>query len=84
MPIKYKSIFVYIKNKTSHICEGEVPLRISFWHFLMNLENNYLLKKLLKWAKKCKNFNIYNVLFILKKQRETPGDIIILHVYQKS
>ena len=28
----------------------------------MNLKNNYLFKKLLKWAdKKCKNFNIYNI-----------------------
>ena len=33
----------------------------------MNLKN-YLLKKLLKWAnKKCKNFNIYNVVFFVKK-----------------
>ena len=39
--------------------EGGAYLRISVWHLLMDLKNNYLLKKLLKWAyKKCKNFNI--------------------------
>ena len=42
---------------------------ISFWHLVRNLTNNYLLKKLLKWPnKKCKNFNIYNVVFILKNE----------------
>ena len=36
-------------------------------HLLMNLKNNYLLKKLSKWAnKKRKNFNIYNVVFLKK------------------
>ena len=35
----------------------------------MNLKNNYLLKKLLKWAnKKQNNFNIYNAAF--KKNKE--------------
>ena len=34
------------------------------WYLLINLKSNYLLKTLLKWAnKKCKNFNIYNVVF---------------------
>ena len=34
----------------------------------MNLKNNYLLKRLLKWANKnVKNSNIYNVVFFLKK-----------------
>ena len=48
------------------------------------LENTYLLKKLLKWANKpCKNFNIYNVAF-KKKQRKTPGGIIILHLCTKN
>ena len=45
----------------SHTCEegGAYP-RISVWHLLMNLKNNFLLKKLLKWAnKKYKYFNIY-------------------------
>ena len=39
---------------------------------MMKLKNNYLLKKLLKWAnKKSKNFNIYNVALkkkIIKKR----------------
>ena len=45
----------------SHTCEeGGAHPRISVWHLLMKLKNNYLLKKLLKWAnKKCKCFNIY-------------------------
>ena len=35
----------------------------------MNLKNNYLLKKLLKWTNiKCKNFNTYNVVFFKKKK----------------
>ena len=47
------------KNQTHVKKVGEHP-RISVWHLLMNLKNNYLLKKLLKWAnKKCKHFNIY-------------------------
>ena len=52
----------------SHTCEeGGAHLRISFWHSLMKLQNNYLLKKLLKWAdKKCKNFNIYHAVFLKK------------------
>ena len=53
------------KSQKSHICEeGGAHLRISVWHLLMNLKNNYLFKKMLKWAnKKCKNFNNYNVVF---------------------
>ena len=70
----------------SHTCEeGGTHLRISFWHLLMNLKNNYLLKKLLKWAnKKCKNFNIYNVVFFLKKKRKTPRYVIILYLCIKN
>ena len=47
---------------------GPTHLKISVWHLLMNLKTNYLLKKPLKWAnKKCKNFNIYNVVFFKNK-----------------
>ena len=39
------------------------------WHLIMNLKNNYLKKKMLKEAnKKCKNFNIYNVVFFFFKK----------------
>ena len=67
--------------KKSHTCEGGTNLKISVCHLLMNLKNNFLLKKVLKCAnKKCKNFNIYNV--VLKKNTWryifTPRDIIIL------
>ena len=42
-----------------------------FWHLLMNLKNNYLLKKLLKWAnEKWKYFNIYNILFFWKNKEK--------------
>ena len=65
--IKY-FLVILIGNKIklvtkSQTCEEEEEhLRISVWHLLMNLKNNYLLKKLLKWSnKKCKNFNIYNI-----------------------
>ena len=56
-------------QEKSHTCEeGGAHLRIFVWHLLMNSKNNYLFKKLLKWAnKKCKNFNIYNVAFFKKK-----------------
>ena len=30
-----------LDNKKSHTCEGGAHLRISFWHLLMNLKNNY-------------------------------------------
>ena len=70
--------------KKSHTCkEGGAYLKICL-AFIDKLENIYLLKKLLKWANKpCKNFNIYNVVF-KKKQRKTPGDIIILHLCTKN
>ena len=74
-------------KEISHICEeGGSHLRISLWHLMMTLKNNYLLKKLLKWAnKQCKNFNIYNVVFFYKKnERKIPGDIIILHMCTKN
>ena len=42
-------------------------------------------KKLLKWVnKKCKNFNIFSIVFKKKKKRKTPGDIIILHLCTKN
>ena len=68
------------KKEISHTCEesGAHP-RISVWHLLMNLKNNYLLKKLLKWANK----EMWEFQYL--QYRKTPGDIIILHlVYQKS
>ena len=44
--------------------EEIIQEKIYFWHLLMNLKNNSLLKKLLKWPnKKQNNFNIYNVAF---------------------
>ena len=36
----------------SHTCEGGAHPSMSFWHLLMNLQNNYLLKKLLKRVNK--------------------------------
>ena len=71
--------------KKSHTCEkGGSHFRISFWHLLLNLKNNYLLKKLLNWAnKKDKNFNVWNVLFINSKEK-TPGNIFILHLCTKN
>ena len=58
----------------------------------MNLKNTYLLKKLLNWAnKRCKNFNIYNVVILnyfcpftpltmqkikILKKWKMPGDIM--------
>ena len=58
------------RNKKSHSCEeGGAPLRISFWHLLINLKNKQLLRKQLKWANKKQNVNIYNAAFF-KKNKE--------------
>ena len=50
--------------------------------FIDELENQLLIKKPMKWAKKkCKNFNI-NVAFFLK--RKTQSEIYFTHVYLKA
>ena len=50
-----------------------------------NLKNNYLLKKLLKWAnEKCKNFNIYNVVFEKKNKEKYLRYHYFTPVYQTS
>ena len=42
-----------ISSIKSHKCEvGGAHLRNSVSHLFMNLKNNYLLKKLMKWANK--------------------------------
>ena len=74
---------VWEKSQTSE--GGGAHLRISVWHLLMNLKNNYLFKKLLKWAnKKCKNFNIYNVVFFEKIKKNTRRYHYFTPVHQKS
>ena len=83
-----KNISIKVNIKKSHTCEeGEVHLRISFFLFiflLMNLKNNYLLKKLLKWANKTqKNFNIYNVSFFKKITKTTERFHYFTLVYKK-
>ena len=73
--------------KKSHICEegGGAHLRISVWHLLINLKNNYSLKKLLKWAnKKCKNFNINNVVFKKKIKKNSWRCNYFTPLHQKS
>ena len=61
---------IWWKNHT-HVKKVGAHLRNSVWHLMVNLKNIYLLKKLLKWAnKKCKNFNIYNVAFLLKNKEK--------------
>ena len=46
----------------------------------MNLKNNYLLKKLLKWANK-KYFNIFNIykVVLFLKDKEKNQDIILFY-----
>ena len=63
---------------------GGTHLRISFWHLLMNLKNNYLLKKLLKWAnKKCAN--VITMSYLKKKEKKnTWRYYYFTPVYQKS
>ena len=52
----------------------------------MNLKNNYLLKKLLKWAiKKYKSFNIYNVvLFTENKEKHLEISLFYTVKYETS
>ena len=72
-------------NQKSHTFEEDrLHLRISFWHLLMNLKNNYLLKN--RWIEPIKNvrFLIYKMLCFLSKEKNTMGDIIILHQYTKN
>ena len=60
------------KIEKSHTCEeGGAHLRISFWHLLMNLKNNYLLKNCTSRPAK-KKFIIFTMLYIfffLKKEK---------------
>ena len=46
----FLKITIRSTQKSQTYEEGAAHLRISFWHLLMNFKNNYLLKKLLKWA----------------------------------
>ena len=70
-------------KKMKHFCKI-TPSPPNVWHLLMNLKNNYLLKKLLKWAsKKSKNFNIYKVVFF-KKMKNTWRYHYFTPVSQKS
>ena len=68
------SLNIYLKK--SYTCrEGGAHLRISFWHLLMNLKNNY-------WANKNQNnFNTYNVAFF-KENKEKHMEIYFTHAYQ--
>ena len=51
-------------------------LRIFFWHLLMNLIKNYLLKKLLKWDNKNVRILIFaNVVFKKKTKKKKHQDI---------
>ena len=63
-----------VRALKSHTCEeGAAHLRITVWHLLMNLKNNYLLKNC--WSGPIKNIRI--LIFTKKKDYFTP-------VYQKS
>ena len=74
-------ILLLIKQEKTHKCEeGKAHLRISFWYLFLDLKNNYLLRKLLKWAYKNKTIIIFIMLHCFFKKRKTPGYIIILHV----
>ena len=80
-------IFVAKKKKKSHTCEEcGAHLRILVWHLLMSRTWKTTIKNLLKWAnKKCKTFNIYNVVYIKKKiKRNTRRYHYFTPVYQNS
>ena len=73
------------KRKKKNHTHVKKVWHISFWHLLVNLKNNYLLKKLLKWVdKKCKNFNIYNVAFSKNNKEKYLQYHYFTPMYQKS
>ena len=66
----------YIKN--SHTCkESGAHLRIYFWHFLINLNNNYLLKNC--WSGPIKNVRvlIFKMLYLKKKKKKKNLKILL-------
>ena len=68
-------------NEISHTCEeGGARLKISSWHLLIKLKNNYSLKKLLKWTyKKRKNFHFYIQCYIFLKNKTTHLEISLFY-----
>ena len=73
------------KKKSHTYEEGGAHFRISFWHLLMNLKKNYLLKNCWNEPIKNKIILLFTMMhFLLKKERKTPVDIIILHLCTKS
>ena len=56
---------VKLKNHTRE--KGGAQLRTSFWHLLMNLKNNYLLKKLLSGPIKNIRILIFTMMYFLQK-----------------
>ena len=70
------------KIEKSHTCEeGGAHLRISFWHLLMNLKNNYLLKNCTSRPAKKKIYNIYNVIYIFFLQKEKHLEIQLFYMF---
>ena len=64
------NVILISKNHTRVKNVGHTS-EFSVWHLLINLKNNYLLKKLLKR----KNFNIYIVVFF-KNNKEKHLEIL--------
>ena len=65
-------------KKTGHKYEeGRANLKNFYLAFTDELEKQLIIKKTVEVSnKKCKNFNIYNVVLFLEKYRKTPEDII--------
>ena len=64
--------------------KGEACLRTSFWHLWMKLKNIYLKNF---WNRSINEITfIFTMLHFLKKKnlKKAPGDITVLHLYQKS
>ena len=78
------SLVIYAYKNHANVKKSEAHLRISIWHLLMNLKNNYLLKKLLKWPTKNIRILIFATLYFFKKKSKTRGDTIILHLCTKN
>ena len=70
-----------IKKNHTHVKKvgNTSELLFGIYHLLMNLKNNYLLKKLLKWANKNVRNLIFTLFFFKKKKKAKHQEISLFY-----